>query len=71
MVKHGLTMVIEQWFTMVYNKAWFNDMTMVLLYNHSSMTVQNLTSHLIKLINFYYLKFNLKQMMQSSCEYSV
>ena len=42
---------------MVYNKAWFNDMTMVLLHNHISMTVQNLTSHLIKLINFYYLKF--------------
>ena len=73
MVKHGLTMVIEQWFTMVYDKAWLHDMTMVLLHNHSSMTVQNLTSHLIKLINFYYLKFNLKQMifMQLSCVYSV
>ena len=62
-------MVIEQWFTMVCDKAWFNDMTMVLLHNHSSMTVQNLTSHLIKLINFYYLKFYLKQIifMQLSC----
>ena len=61
MVKHGLTMVIEQCFTMVYDKAWLHDMTMDLLHNHiSSMTVQNLTSHLIKLINFYYLKLNLK-----------
>ena len=42
---------------------------------YGSMTVQNLTSHdhLIKLINFYYLKFNLKGMifMQLSCVYSV
>ena len=66
-------MVIEQWFTMVYDKAWFNDMTMVLLHKHSSMTVENLTSHEIKLINFYFLKFNLKQIifMQLSCVYSV
>ena len=73
MVKHGLTMVIEQWFTMVYDKAWFNDMTMVLLHNDSSMTVQNLTRHLIKLTNSYYLKVYLKQMifMQLSCVYSV
>ena len=72
MVKHGLTMVIEQWFTMVYDKVWFNDMTMVFLHNHSSMTVQNLNSHLFELINFYYLKSNLKQMifMQLSCVYS-
>ena len=58
---------------MVYDKAWLNDMTMVLLHNHCSMTVQNLTSHFIKLINVYYLKFNLKQMIfiQLQCEYSV
>ena len=53
MVKHGLTMVIEQWFTMVYDKVWFNDLTMVLLHKHSSMTVQNLTSHLIELISIF------------------
>ena len=48
-------------------------MTMVLLHNHGSMTVQNLTNYFIKLINFNYLKFDLKQMilMQLSCLNSV
>ena len=69
MVKHDLTMVIEQWFTIVYDKAWFNDMTMVLLHNDSSMTVQNLTSHLIKLINFFYLKLIWNKWY--SCNYHV
>ena len=57
---------------MVYNKAWFNDMTMVLLHNHGSMTVQNLTNHsdLIKLINVYYLKFNLKRMIYVYTQFS-
>ena len=68
MVKHGLTMVIEQWFTMVYDKAWFSDMTMVLLRNHSSMTVQNLASYLIELIS---IIFNLICNKWYSCNYHV
>ena len=71
MLNHGSDFVFI--FTMVYDKAWFNDMTMVLLHNHGSMTVQNLINHLIKFIRFYYLKFNLKRMifMQLSYVYSV